>query len=362
MMNQTKFFSFWKTFKTWSIRLLVFILFSELGLMIVANVGLIDCQHPTYTLQSDSQYLAKFDPSIGFIHRPKSSYILKLNCTDKIKYTFNSIGFLERDLPRNISGKRIILLGDSFMEGYGVKPSDRLSNRLEKLTKIQIANLGMSDKGTVHYLKIYEKFASQLDHDAVLIALFPTNDFYDDYSEEAIKGYSPYWKKVDNTWKLKSPIHKKKDKEEPGILKKILKEFTYTYNVYLQLRSQQKQKKLVYFDHFNHSAIQWERMKLSLLSLKASAKSKKIAIFTIPGKHEITNDSFKLNPLTPKLKTFCDSIGIEYIPLAESIFELKNEDRHLLYNPCEIHWSSKGHNFAAKIIREHWSIFKTVSK
>ncbi len=72
-----------------------------------------------------------------------------------------------------------MVLGDSFLEGWGLPVADRLSNLLEEATGVPHLNFAAAHFGPYQQLLVYEELASQFDHNAVLASVLPTNDFID---------------------------------------------------------------------------------------------------------------------------------------------------------------------------------------
>ncbi len=82
--------------------------------------------------------------------------------------------------------RRIMLLGDSFVEGQQVEPDENLSVQLEAALNAgqpgaaHVLNLGMSGFGPLRYLLVYRTFAPTYRPDVVIVMVFVGNDFSDD--------------------------------------------------------------------------------------------------------------------------------------------------------------------------------------
>ncbi|MEO6185330.1 MAG: SGNH/GDSL hydrolase family protein [Steroidobacteraceae bacterium] len=98
----------------------------------------------------------------------------------RVQYRTNSIGARDSEFPLHDASPRMLLLGDSFAEGYGVNDADTAASVLEKLEGREVLNFGAGgDLGPLQYRLLYEKLASQYDHDTLLIFFLPANDFTD---------------------------------------------------------------------------------------------------------------------------------------------------------------------------------------
>src|SRR6218665_315271 len=61
-----------------------------------------------------------------------------------VEYQFNSYGARDDEKQRASEKKRILFLGDSFIEGYGIDKDKRLSNLMEKNMDVECLNFGTS--------------------------------------------------------------------------------------------------------------------------------------------------------------------------------------------------------------------------
>ena len=88
-------------------------------------------------------------------------------CLD-ITYKSNSYGARDDEFKSSVKNK-IILLGDSFAEGYGIDKEKTLDRLLEKRTKYDILNFGSAhNNGPVQYYILYNKLASKFDHKKII--------------------------------------------------------------------------------------------------------------------------------------------------------------------------------------------------
>ncbi len=92
----------------------------------------------------------------------------------------------ERTLRKPEGVKRILLLGDSVVEGYGLRESDTLSSQLETLyadDSIEVLNFGVSAYCTRAEIELLRVKGLQFDPDIVIL-VFVENDF-DNFNREA---------------------------------------------------------------------------------------------------------------------------------------------------------------------------------
>jgi hypothetical protein len=86
---------------------------------------------------------------------------------------------VERDLKKSPDTTRILILGDSFVEGIQVPLEDTLGRQLEKElqpSNIEVFSMAVSGWGTPSQFLYYRDRAASLQADVVLLAFYPGND------------------------------------------------------------------------------------------------------------------------------------------------------------------------------------------
>lgn len=73
----------------------------------------------------------------------------------------------------------VVLLGDSFIEGYKVTQEEIVSNQLSQLIDVEVSNLGQSDYGPEHELAVLYQIGLDLEPSVVVRFFFEGNDLYD---------------------------------------------------------------------------------------------------------------------------------------------------------------------------------------
>jgi Flp pilus assembly protein TadD/lysophospholipase L1-like esterase len=134
----------------------------------------------------DCIYQRSTDPILGF--ELKANYH---NDTPDFIQTYertNSYGQRdkERSLRKPAGVRRVLLLGDSVVEGYGLRESETMSRRLEALYSdgsTEVLNFGVSAYCTRAEIELLETKGLQFDPDVVVL-VFVENDF-DNFNREA---------------------------------------------------------------------------------------------------------------------------------------------------------------------------------
>jgi len=104
-----------------------------------------------------------------------------------IQMDYNRFGFRDREFPfwpKVQNEKRILFLGDSFVNGFGVQVDKRFSNQVEQKMdihfpkwKITAINAGQLATNPISYLRNLADFGVALQPDFVVMAIFVGNDF-----------------------------------------------------------------------------------------------------------------------------------------------------------------------------------------
>lgn len=349
-------FQYWKTF---AIRGFLFGLILELVLMLASELGWLNFELPTYEMHSATHLYATYDPDLGFVHTPNSHFESRLNCTS-FSLDFNRKGFRDRDRPKNSKKKRGIVLGDSFMEGYGLKREKRVSNQIEKKRGIPLINLGVSGTGPTQYMEIYRKYGQHFDHDFIVLSLYPPNDFIDDDPVLIENKHRPFWVLKNDTLVLQKPQKKTPDLHYLSWFKQILQRYTYTYNAYLEAKKQIRANMNAKFDLPNHqykNPLAMRRFFRSIVEIKKMANGRPIVLFTIPCKQELGSKNLGNSRVSRELRAFCVAQNIEFIDLPKIISQKSLKEQQSLYLTCDSHFSEKGAEFVATILLKNCSFF-----
>ena len=145
--------------------------------------GYIADRLPSYRWQNVKDQFYEPHSIFGGWHVKNSRY--KRDLSSVISYNANSYGAadIERSKENNSALQRVVVLGDSFVEGKGVDQSKRFTSIFEKESGHEYLNFGMSMFGPVQYYLVYKHLAKVFQHDVVLVGILPHNDFLDNDKE-----------------------------------------------------------------------------------------------------------------------------------------------------------------------------------
>lgn len=173
------------------------------------------------TLYHDQNYYAQtlyeFHPVLG--HAFKKDYTAVFNTYEGEKFTFatNSEGWRSEEFDKEaISGvKRIVFLGDSFLESAGARLEDTLPKAVERelndvsKDRYECLNFGLGDIGQSEEYIIWKKYAKDYKPDIVVLQLFLFNDI--------LNNSLYYGKLLNNAGDRTRPYIKLDDKSLPVI-------------------------------------------------------------------------------------------------------------------------------------------------
>ena len=340
----------------------------EAGLAWMCATGRLKIQRPSYCLSNVwSRFWVDSNPVFGVWHDPGSSY-KHVTRDFRLTYRANSFGMRDREREKTGSGgKRVVVLGDSFTEGWGVASEDRFSDRLEKTTGLEHLNFGTSGSfGPTQSYLLYEHLARDFDHDAVIFALLPDNDFLDDdyaYGLKMHRGrYRPFFVGKDPDYELiYTPLEQ--GSTASRILEQALRQFTYTGNLIKYLKSMARHQKANvaegYAGYFDFTPEQLARLKKVLTELRRAAGDKPILVLTIPCDTDILRaEKDGQPPLPAQLAPICRKLHMQYLDLLPPIRDNK-DGWQKCYLMTDRHWNAQGNAVAADAVLANAKFYRT---
>ena len=137
--------------------------------------------------------LWRFDDRLGWHHVPGASGWMR-RPEFEVEMRINADGLRDREYPldRPSGGWRLLVFGDSFVEGWGVQAEDAVSSRLEARlqseapgTPVEAINFGVAGYGTDQELLLFEQSGRRYRPDQVLL-FFYANDLINNASDKGI--------------------------------------------------------------------------------------------------------------------------------------------------------------------------------
>ena len=322
---------------------------------------------PTYQLQNKF-FFEDIDENIGSWHRSKIKYRHSKSCFDAT-YLTNSHGMKDVERSLNSNDYRVVMLGDSMVEGYGLSNRHTIGSNLESISNKEYLNFGTSGHfGSTQFYLAYKHIASKFTHNEVYVFITPWNDFEDDSykfgKEYHNLRYRPYHVEKDGKYQL--VYHNNAYlKKSQNITKQLLSSYFSTYHIvkhfyklyksilYRSNIDAQVELRSGYFD-FNEKQFSLLQYNLNLLRSETEKNNSKFKIFLIPtlADYEVAESRSLLKRETPlylKLKErFPDDFVYDlFVPLTELEKNYKE-----LYLSCDGHFNKYGARLIAKLVND----------
>ena len=150
-----------KLLKVIALNAIVTLVLLEMGLILAAMNNLLRMDLPSYSIANVSPFWRDTDPAFGVWHAAEPAVSArKIVLRRDLQYERSA---RMRDPERNLraSSQQVVVLGDSFIEGYGVASESRLTNLLEGRTGFTHLNFGTSGNfGLTQSWLLYKTLAS----------------------------------------------------------------------------------------------------------------------------------------------------------------------------------------------------------
>jgi lysophospholipase L1-like esterase len=355
-----------------SLLLAIFIFLAawELCSAVLAHLGFIHRDLPTYSWkQVSKRFWSETNPVFGVWHPANTSFEHRRSCFD-VRYHSNQHGM--RDAPRIKKSvePRVVFLGDSFVEGWGVEAEDRFTNLLEKFRKRPHLNFGVAGYfGPNQYALLYESLAKEFDHDEIMVGIYPENDFTDDNFEywkatgrwkgwykPFLVGRYPHYREVYTEARPRGadlPLSRQ--------FVRTLREFSYGYAalaqinklfhraVYPQGNTPEGKEYAGYYDFTKED---WNRLKFSLDRIRGAATGKKISLILFPHASDLKRfqETRTQAPLSKKLSHWAQENQVTLIDLLPPFASDPGGWNQFYQLPCDPHLSPIGHQKVAREI------------
>jgi len=317
------------------------------------------------------------DPVVGQIHVPnKQRTISGIEYTHKIK--INSHGFNDREYPyeKPAGTFRIIVLGDSFTEGFQVPLEETFHEVLEKKLNqggdgnYEVISLGMSAFGTGQEYLMLKNYGLRYEPDLVIV-LMNEGDVETNSNKLHKYPHIPYFS-LENGELVLNPF----EPFERSALRKFLGEnsqlahfvFERIKRATLTESTSIPYTAYTYSDYDSKWDEAWEITKLLIIAIDEESKSNDAGFLLV----KIVN-RVQLNPseFEEGLKKYSDTEGFNWdLEKPEKILRNFTKENSILYlellpgfkekytKPTDFHytydahWNKQGHALAAELIYE----------
>ena len=319
----------------------------ELGFAIAVETGWVRTPRPS---RSGSGFWKGQYPVFGVWHAPDAVRQHTSRCF-RVEYRTNSVGARDVERSRTSTRPRVVVLGDSFLEGWGVDESRRLSNRLETATGVEHLNFAMAHFGPYQSYLVYRELARQFDHDAVIVSVVPASDFRDiDYEAAQELGwyefrYRPYLVG-------EAPRRRHVDHREPG-WRRWLRRHSYAFNALQRVLRNRALRATPppqsYFYDFSQRQVRL--LEAILERIVVAADGKPILVLLIPTAADLNRylKSGESDHLSARMAAFAARHDVQLVNLLPSMAaDLRRAQGY--FHDCDIHWNALGNAVATETL------------
>jgi hypothetical protein len=366
--------SFLKKTGGWLLALAISLVGIEILLHVAVTAGVADVDLPSYSLKQAEPFWQDVNPDFGTWHVSHGRFRHRRSCFDLV-YTSNAFGMRHGPTALTSRSPRVVVLGDSFVEGWGVDAAARFTDRLAALTGFEHLNFGVAgDFGPTQALVLYRTLASRFAHDAVILTVLPENDFLDDLpSPQRLRRgarHRPFLVGTYPDYRLAYPEGAwSPEKHEGWHVKNVLREFWLTFRVgdhaiavmqqVLAFWRKRGKFDLTHSFYFDYTPEDFGRLRYAIEQIKAAAGERPVLVVTIPVEmdYQRAKAAGTPPPLARELDAVASDLGITYVDLLAG---MNDPPRARYFLQCDPHWSAFGHEQAARIISA-WSYYRRLT-
>jgi hypothetical protein len=302
------------------------------------------------------------DPTLLHLHQPHDEFVW-----DGVRYQYDQNGFRNRPDPRAAD---VVVVGDSFIEGWGVTADELATSRLAADLRRPVVNLGQSWYGPRQELEVLRRYGLPLHPQACVWAFFEGNDLQDvERYEKAL----PVWPELSRRnhsfalrsftrnalYALRRLVRTRLGEDATGTL-------AYPSGVF---RAQGGRDVRMYFEYKSHRLSPKERAALEEIrgvlgeaGHLCQRQGARFLVVFVPSKDRVYLDRTRFaanaeplhwgrNDLPLRLAALVRRAapGADFLDLTP-VFLAKAAKGEILYFPQDSHWSPLGHAAAADAI------------
>jgi len=152
--------------------------------VVSAGLAFLPCELLARVYAAPPEYVdgMRFDPRMGNMTSP-GLRVATADAAGPFEYRTNSLGFRGAEFPRGRSAGagRVLFVGDSFVNAWGVREEDTMSGRVavglsQDGRRHEGFNVCSDDIGTGQELLLWREHGRALEPDLVVLVMFPGND------------------------------------------------------------------------------------------------------------------------------------------------------------------------------------------
>jgi SAM-dependent methyltransferase len=260
-------------------------------------------------------------------------------------------------LNKTSGKKRVLVLGDSYVWGYGVDQSKLLSAPEVHGNNEEILNFGISGYGTDQEYLLYLRKGADFDVDRVVVAFTPYNDVANNLASEQYSYLKPYFMLEDGRLVLHdSHVHEKKFHSIASALNRhsrVLNLLSELLRKVEDLVSPAKPKEFASetVTDRDRAGVNLTVAILKKLQEAVAAHNAEFYVIFIPYKPHIEKHLTDNHPLVPLIAAGLTRAGISYREPYPEFLKAAVAGDHPFNHP-DSHFSAEGHALFAKFLTD----------
>jgi lysophospholipase L1-like esterase len=309
-----------------------------------------------------SDRVTRTDPRLGWYHEPNASRTDELE-GHAFKLGYNSHGFRlpEHNYKKTKGVYRIVILGDSFVDGSEVGDQETFTWHLQQsVDSLEVINLGVYGFSTAQQLICLERVGLKYNPDlAILVTM--TNDYTDNLLNSSLFGPRPRFVLKDDSLIFEGTDHpaaqqvfRQINLPIPG--RKFFHRHSYLYYfinhyIYQRLSSQQIQALINQQKSAENEMGQRELYYRLVERVKETCERAGAdfwVVFAYPKKYLQENHQSPSREIASEL----EKRGIKVLDLFHPLKKEEFSSENSLYYVEDFHWNPRGHQFVASVLKE----------
>lgn len=299
----------------------------------------------------------EYHPTLGWFHqKSKKAVLLKDGWSVGININSSGMrGLMDYSINKPVDMTRVMVLGDSFVFGFGVKDEETFSACLEQSdSNLEVLNLGVAGYGLDQILLLYREMGRKYKPDLVIIGIFP-EQFWRSTRSFTDSGYAkPYFTLSGEHLILHNvptpkPFELKHNQFSDLIETNEVKDFFEKSILYRLLRRNMIQ----IGEHFGWVDPEWilGRQLLKALIHDIKAEGTQAVLVIIPPDRWVK--SARVDSQRRLLLRFAEREQVPMLDLTPIFFKtIQQSDITDYYIKDDWHWTAKGHQLATSILND----------
>jgi hypothetical protein len=280
---------------------------------------------------------------------------------EPLVFTYDQWGYRN---PIHIEQADVMLLGDSYVEGWYVSDEQTTARHLQALLRRPIVNMGVAGYGPIQEFIVLKRDGMRFKPKVAIWFFYEGNDLYDDDGFEFLLNADPLNQELQTRWKHRSFIlemlRRLRRWSDPVLPNKA--------PYFGKLSVPDEGEQTIYFTGYAAqpwtawAAGRWEKTRHTLEQGAAFSRDQGMHLLFvfIPIKFRVYEPFVEFAPDSPcrtwdvwpidKLfAEFCQSVDVPCLDLTRS-FQAAVRDGHMPYAMADSHWSPSGHAWVADLL------------